>query len=148
MGCISPCAWHFLFVYFNCQPVHSCIEHQLDFFKITSMETCFCSCLISFLSICYAVPHMHKQLMHHDVCSDKWHPTASTLCPLSLPHKKAQAVSSSYTQSKAQMDNPQIISKEKKKENEHFFDFQPFQFYHFKIVTTHYYYYLRLVQAL
>ena len=64
---------------------------------------------------------MHKQLMHHDVCSDKWHPTASTLCPLSLPHKKAQAVSSSHTQSKAQMDNPQIISKEKKKENELFF---------------------------
>ena len=39
-------------------------------------------------------------------CTNKWHPTASTLCPLSLPRKKAQAVSLSYTQSKAQMNHP------------------------------------------
>ena len=38
------------------------------------------------------------------VCTDKWLSTASTLCPLNLPHKKAQAVSPSYGQSKAQMD--------------------------------------------
>ena len=33
------------------------------------------------------------------VCTNEWLPTASTLCPLSLPSKKAQAVSLSYTQS-------------------------------------------------
>ena len=37
------------------------------------------------------------------MCVDKWRPTTSTLCPLNLPHKKAQ-VSPSYAQSKAQKD--------------------------------------------
>ena len=44
------------------------------------------------------------------VCIDEWRPTASTLCPLSLPRKKAQAVSPSYAQSKAEKNHPQIIS--------------------------------------
>ena len=43
------------------------------------------------------------------VCTDEWHLTASTLCPLSLPHKKVQAVSPSYAQSEAQMNHPQRI---------------------------------------
>ena len=31
---------------------------------------------------------MHLQLIHHpSMCIDKWHPTASTLCLLSLPCK-------------------------------------------------------------
>ena len=44
------------------------------------------------------------------VCFNEWRPTASTLCPLSLPCKKAQAVSLSYAQSKAQMNHLQRIS--------------------------------------
>ena len=45
------------------------------------------------------------------VCTDEWLPTASTLCPLSLSRKKAQAVSPSYAQkSKAQMDHPLHVS--------------------------------------
>ena len=41
---------------------------------------------------------MHLQLMHQPLhmCTDEWHQTVSTLCPLSLPYKKAQAVSPSY----------------------------------------------------
>ena len=34
---------------------------------------------------------MHMQQMCHPstcMCTDKWRPTVSTLCPLSLPHKK------------------------------------------------------------
>ena len=54
---------------------------------------------------------MHLRLMCHlRTCVDKWHPTASTLCPLSLCHKKAQAVSHSYAQSKTQINHPQRIS--------------------------------------
>ena len=41
--------------------------------------------------------------------TDKWHPTASTLCPLSLPRRKAQVVSLSYAQNKAQNHYPQRI---------------------------------------
>ena len=43
------------------------------------------------------------------VCINEWRPTVSTLCPLSLPHKKVQAVSPSYAQSKAQKYHPQRI---------------------------------------
>ena len=47
------------------------------------METCFCSFFINcfqFVTQC-----------HPCTCTDEWHPTASTLCPLSLPRNKAQA---------------------------------------------------------
>ena len=83
---------------------HSCIEpslHGLDFFfeiflwRFVSDK--------NLLTICYAVPCTHIIAMHHPcICVDKWLPTASTLCPLSLSCKKAQAVSPSYAQSKAQ----------------------------------------------
>ena len=43
------------------------------------------------------------------VCTYKWVPTASTTLPLNLPLKTSQAVSPSYTQSKAQMAHPQRI---------------------------------------
>ena len=45
-----------------------------------------------------------------NVCTDGCHPAASMLCLLSLYCKKVQAVSPSYTQSKAQMNHPQRIS--------------------------------------
>ena len=42
----------------------------------------------------------------HMMCIDEWRPTASTLCPLSLPRKKVQTVSPSYAQSKAKKTIP------------------------------------------
>ena len=44
---------------------------------------------------------------HPCMCANEWHPTASTLCPLSLPHRKAQVVSLGYAQNEAQMNHPQ-----------------------------------------
>ena len=81
-------------VYVLCQPVHSCIEpslHQLDFID---------SFLWRFVSIFFIEKYFnnllcllltHLQLMCHPshVCTDEWLPTASTLCPLSLSHKKS-----------------------------------------------------------
>ena len=108
-------------------------------------------------------------LMRHPcTCVDKWRPTASTLCPLSLPRKKVQMVSSSYAQSKPQKDHLQRISwllvavsnatcialwhyrlveEERKKEDEQFW-LLTIQVCHLKIVTTLHYYYCRLGQAL
>ena len=58
-------------------------------------------------TICYAVLPMQLRLMRHPCrCVDKWLPTASILCPLSLARKKAQAVRLSYAQSKAQKAHP------------------------------------------
>ena len=47
------------------------------------------------------------QSLHKKISKMKlWRITASMLCPLSLPRNKAQAVSPSYAQSKAQMNLP------------------------------------------
>ena len=57
--------------------------------------------------ICYTVLLIHLRLMcHPSMCTDKWHPTASTLCsvPLSLPSRKA--LEESYAQNKARRDHP------------------------------------------
>ena len=95
------------------------------------------------------------RLMYHPhTCTDKWRPTASTLCP---HDRKALELCHSYTQNKAQKHHPQRIPgywwlfqtqhlshysarlvEEKKMNNS---DFCPFQVCHFRIVTTHCYYY-------
>ena len=48
------------------------------------------------------MPPTHLQLYARVTCTDEWHPTASTLCPLGLPRRKALVVSLSYAQNKAQ----------------------------------------------
>ena len=54
------------------------------------------------------MPPMHSQLMHRpSTCSNEWRPTVSTLCPLSLSHKKMLVVSLGYAQNEAQMNHPQ-----------------------------------------
>ena len=73
------------------------------------METWFCSFLMNFFQffLLRSVTHAHvADASSPHVCTDEWHSTASTLCPLSLPRKKAKAVSPSYAQIKAQMDHP------------------------------------------
>ena len=55
----------------------------------------------------------YLRLMHHPhtcTCINEWCPTASTLCPLGLPRKKAHEASQSYAQKEAQNDHPQRIS--------------------------------------
>ena len=49
--------------------------------------------------LCGAAHTLAVDVSFLHMCTNKWLPTASTLCPLSLPSKKAQAVSLSYTQS-------------------------------------------------
>ena len=44
------------------------------------------------------------------MCTDKWLPTVSTVCPLGLPHKKLQEWGHSYVQNEAQKAHSQIIS--------------------------------------
>ena len=54
------------------------------------------------------MPPMYSQLMHrHNTCANEWRPAASTLCPLSLSHKKKLVVSLGYAQNEAQMNHPQ-----------------------------------------
>ena len=77
-----------------CQPVHSCIEpslHMLDFFLEIFYEGLF---LFFFdknlLTIRYVVPPtIAVDASFSHVRTDEWLPTASTLCTLSLPHKKS-----------------------------------------------------------
>ena len=54
------------------------------------------------------MPPMHSQLCmcNSSTCTDEWHPTTSTLCLLSHPHRKVQVVSLSYAQNKAQKYHP------------------------------------------
>ena len=65
------------------------------------METCFCSffdkiidnialhgAILSTVNLLHGAAYMHPvdaSSLH--VCTNKWHPTASTLYPLSLPRK-------------------------------------------------------------
>ena len=67
----------------------------------------FNSCLCSICQLashkCYMAPlsQLLAQYMCHpsmSLCTDEWHPTASTLCPISLPRKNTQEVSCSYAQ--------------------------------------------------
>ena len=81
-------------------------------FRNFFMDTCFCSFLIEIFSnlLCGAthIIAVGESSMH--MCIDEWFPTASALCTLSLCRKKKTAtVSSSYAQSKAQMNHTQRI---------------------------------------
>ena len=90
-----------------------CIEtslHQLDFFfENLFMETCFCSFLIKLIS--FNLLRGAANALAVDVASiHTCAPINSqyTLSPQSY-HKKAQVVSPSYAQSKAQMNHPQTV---------------------------------------
>ena len=88
--------------------------HQLDFFlKNLFYGDQFLIKLhvISFNSLFGATNTLAVDASSSHVCTDERRPTASTLCPLSLPYKKARVVSPSYTQSKAQMNHSQRISR-------------------------------------
>ena len=114
------------------------------------------------------MPPTHSRLMRHSIAHE-WHPTASTLCPLSLPHRKAHMVSLDFAQndSKLKRTIPREFSdcwwlfrtlhishhgarlvEEKRKKNMKNSDFQLLQVCHFKILYTHCYYYCRLGRAL
>ena len=112
------------------------------------------------LFFCYAVPLTHLRLMCHlHMCTDKWYPTANTLCP---HDRKTLELCHSYTQNSAKaptqriswllvaVSNATLIAlqrwlveeerkKERKKERNKMnnSDFQQVQVCHFKIVTTH-----------
>ena len=79
------------------------------FFNKILIYALFLAC---FNKNCNAVLPMHLQLMCHPskACTDEWRPTVSTLCPFSLPCRKAQEVGRNYAQNKAQMNHPQRIS--------------------------------------
>ena len=80
-------------------------------------------------------------------CINERRQTSSTICLLSFPRRKAQAVSASYTQSKAQKDHPQRISwllvaisnATRIALRRYWTWWWPFQVRHFEIVTTHFY---------
>ena len=101
-----------LLVFVRCQPVHSCIEpslHGLDFFLeifLWRLDSAFFDTnLLTILlhGAAHVIP-IDESSVH--MCIDKWPPTARMLYPLSLPCKRAQAISPSYAQSKAQMNYP------------------------------------------
>ena len=127
-----------------CQSVHSCIEtslHELDFFFEFFLWR-LASDKINFFQIVARATHVlvvDASFAH--VCTDKWHPTASTLCPLSLPHNKAQVKRYTYCVTALGW-----LKKERKGMNDS--NFRPFQVCHFKTVTTLCYYYCRLGQVL
>ena len=68
------------------------------------LEKIFVKTLVYERKICYAMPPTHLWLMRQvavnasiilsypSMCTNEWRPTASTLCPLSLPCKKLVAV--------------------------------------------------------
>ena len=65
--------------------------------------------LFTIILLCSATHAFVVDASSSHVCIDEWLSTASTLCLLSL-HFKAQAVSPSYAQCKAQMNHSQRIS--------------------------------------
>ena len=77
-----------------CQPVHSCIEpslHGVDFFLEIFLWR-FVSVLLIFNNLLCGTAHVIAvDVLSAHACVDKWCPTTSTLCPLSLPHKKVVA---------------------------------------------------------
>ena len=108
MECISLCAWHFFSqcIYALSHPIPTLARDLL-------METCFCSFLIKNLLtnylLCSATHTIAVDALFSHVCMDKWLPAASMLCTVSLSTKKAQAVSLSYAQSKAEMNHTRRI---------------------------------------
>ena len=76
------------------QPVHSCIGtslHQLDFFLeifYGDLFLFFFDKISFFQLLCGATHILIIDVSSSHVCTNEWHPTASTLCPLSLPNKK------------------------------------------------------------
>ena len=70
------------------------------------MEAYFCS-FFEKNEIMSAAHALTVDASSSHMCTDKWLPTASTLCPSVFPAKKAQAVSPSYAQSKAHMNHLQ-----------------------------------------
>ena len=88
----------------------TCIEpslHKLDFFLEIFLWRLVSVLFFAFNLLCGAAhAHLVDESSLH-MCTNEWRPTASTLCPLSLPRNKVQAVNLSYPQSKAQMHHPQ-----------------------------------------
>ena len=82
------CAWHFLFVHVTLSAsalMDWAIPTSTIFlFRSLFRKTCFCSFLINFFQFVLRVDASSSHM-----CTDEWHPTASTLYPLSLPHKKS-----------------------------------------------------------
>ena len=128
---------------------------NLNFLFLLFLKTC-----ILFVTQCRP---WFSQLMHHpSTCTDEWRPTASTLCLLSLPCKRAGG--KSQLRSKRSSNEPFLENflttgsyfelymyrvmgwRRRKKMNKS--ESLLFQVCHFKIVTTHCYYYCRLGQAL
>ena len=63
---------------------------------------------LNFLFLLYTVPPMHLQWMCHPrTCTNKWHPTASTLCP---HDRKALELCHSYAQNQVWNAHSQRIS--------------------------------------
>ena len=100
-----------LLVFVLCQPVHSCIEpsqHGLDFFLEIFLWRLVSVFLIKYFNnlLCGTahVIAVDARVLTNGVQQ----PVRSST--LSLPHKKAQVVSPSCAQSKAQMDHLQRIS--------------------------------------
>ena len=93
------------------QPVHSCIEpslHGLDLFLeifLWRLNLFLDTLIILLLGAAHVIAVDESSA--HVMCIDEWRPTTSILCPLSLPRKKAQAVSLSYAQSKAKKPSPE-----------------------------------------
>ena len=123
----------------------------LEIFK----SSCFCS-------FCYVVQPTHLWLMHHlHKCTNKWRPTANKLYPmiekrwsyvtvmLKTKHKKTQnslATGGCFECNTYRITALGWLKKERKKMNNS--EFRLFQVCHFKIVTTHCYYYCRPGQTL
>ena len=115
-----------------------------------------------YISLQYAIRHTSVLLQHYSTCTDEWRPTASTLCLLSLPCKRAGG--KSQLRSKRSSNEPFLENflttgsyfelymyrvmgwRRRKKMNKS--ESLLFQVCHFKKVTTHCYYYCRLGQAL
>ena len=122
MECASLCEWHFLFMYFVTQYIH--LNHPYISrisFRNLAMETCCCSFLIKnilkfvfstlLMLNLYVVLPTCMQLMRHpsSMSTNEWHLIASTLCPLSLPHRTVQEIRHSYTAKEIQKAHPEQI---------------------------------------
>ena len=143
---------------------HSCIEPSitwarflLQIFLWRLVSVFFHSNLLTIVTCTAHIIVVNAPSVY--VCINNWWPTASMLCPLSLHHKKITGTLKTKLKRPILREFPgywwlferntycvMVLGCLKKKMNNS--DFRPFQVCHFKIVTTHCYYYCRLMQAL